>query len=1267
MEGRMNRYMIRATLFLGVYLVIAGQLLWATDGIYVGTTGNWGDDSKWQNNTVADGTNATAIFKGQSGTHTWVTLETNRTIGNLTLSHVSGSYSFSITNAPNVALTLETTAPTVPTITGSSGSSFDFYTPLLGTQGFVKTGTQPVVLRNPDSTYSGDTVIEQGPLRIAYDSTGLPVTKGPLGISRIVLKPNATLQSASTSERIIGNKIVFDGEEFNFDGGQNFYGTLNLAAPLTLTGNLFLNSKNVGIKLNGVCSDGGSNYTLRANMGSQILYMLNQHTYGGNTLFEGGELKIGVNSVDNPVTAGPLGTGALYLKGGKFDRTGNNGNIVRIANHIYLDGDVQLGTATGYGTLHLDGPVYLTGNHHITSSSYGGYLIYLNAGLSDAGAGYKMRLRSINSTSRLALGGIIKLGGGLELWQGFMAVQAGSSWNVPALALLDSSDVIEIQNVASITTPLPTLTFDRAAPTLWVRGVAGGGVMSAASLQRLNRAGIKVAGYSSETTSLGVNDKLLITNNPPAVLNGMVAPYLLDVTGEFLTYDANDGFKRATYTKSNDINATGTTEKHTVTSAQTLNADNEIYALRTSANISGSGQKLAIGSGGLISAGGTPVIDCDLDFGSAEGLIYNRVSVNTTLNGAISGSNGLTKWGAGVLTLANANNNYSGPTTINEATLKLGTAGALPPNPTVVVNSTGILDLNGNDAFIGKLIMFGGEVRNAIANAPTLTLGAEIISQESYRSAVITPTQAANPLNVALSGPITFDVADGYPAIDMRFGWGEVNTRFVNLSGSGTPITKRGAGTLLLTGASTFTGNTTVENGKLIPYIYSSYTSPLGVQTNNVILRRNGMMEANGTGSIYMQDLSFAGGNILDYNNGTATYKLNLASLSRVGRGTLIIRGIGGSSYWGYSGGGNGHLLIDAWKVAEPPNENGMLPPYLLAAGFGSSADPAIGSFAFVEKNNGRVSNLRAYDGNWSLGEFHKNTIASAGATHTVDMTTAAVLAANAEVWALRTTANLTLNGNATLTLGSGGLVCNANLTVEPKVRFGTGGNDAEAIVYVAGAYGTSATRTATLSGSLTTDKGLTKVGGGILSMLADNSSTLAGDHWVNEGTLRLANVNALKSDAVVNIERGAAVDIAGNYTLAHNFKGLGTITTGNNTLTLTGILTPGFGVGTLGAENLNFQGTLNWEYDENASDLIACKTLILSGQKTINAAWIGQGEAAVGSYPLFTYTGSDPTLGDWSVNAPTDLQGAVSLDSTNKRVILELSEAPKGTVILIR
>jgi len=110
----MNRYMIRTTLFLGVYLVIAGQLLWATDGIYVGTTGNWGDDSKWQNNTVADGTNATATFKGQPGTHTWVTLETNRTIGNLTLSHVSGSYSFSITNAPNVALTLETTAPTVP-------------------------------------------------------------------------------------------------------------------------------------------------------------------------------------------------------------------------------------------------------------------------------------------------------------------------------------------------------------------------------------------------------------------------------------------------------------------------------------------------------------------------------------------------------------------------------------------------------------------------------------------------------------------------------------------------------------------------------------------------------------------------------------------------------------------------------------------------------------------------------------------------------------------------------------------------------------------------------------------------------------------------------------------------------------------------------------------------------------------------------------------------------------------------------------------------
>jgi hypothetical protein len=190
--------------------------------------------------------------------------------------------------------------------------------------------------------------------------------------------------------------------------------------------------------------------------------------------------------------------------------------------------------------------------------------------------------------------------------------------------------------------------------------------------------------------------------------------------------------------------------------------------------------------------------------------------------------------------------------------------------------------------------------------------------------------------------------------------------------------------------------------------------------------------------------------------------------------------------------------------------------------------------------------------------------------------------------------------------------------------------------------------------------------------MTADSSATLAGDHWVNQGTLRLANAQALASAAAVNIERGAVVDIAGNYTLAHAFKGLGGITTGTNLLTLTGSLTPGFSVGTLTIGNLDFRGTLNWEYDAtNSTDVVACDTLTFgnSASKIVNASWLGAGDAPAGDYTLFTYTGADPvvTAGEWTVNAPSGKAGTVLLDAANNQVLLRIGQLASGTVLMLQ
>ncbi|WP_244471379.1 autotransporter outer membrane beta-barrel domain-containing protein [Rhizobium ecuadorense] len=130
----------------------------------------------------------------------------------------------------------------------------------------------------------------------------------------------------------------------------------------------------------------------------------------------------------------------------------------------------------------------------------------------------------------------------------------------------------------------------------------------------------------------------------------------------------------------------------------------------------------------------------------------------------LQGTGGLTKQGAGTLTLSGTNI-YTGVTTVEAGTLLAGSAGAFVQNGAYAVNG-GILDLGGFDLTTGQLSGSGGEI--------------------AIGSADLTIDQASDSI---------------YGGI---------------FSGSGD-LTKLGSGTLRLTGnSSAFTGTTTVSGGRLI-------------------------------------------------------------------------------------------------------------------------------------------------------------------------------------------------------------------------------------------------------------------------------------------------------------------------------------------------------------------------------------------------------------------------------------------------------------------
>lgn len=1262
------------------------------DGTYTGVSGNWSNAAGWQSSIVADGANNTATFTGAGSAHYIVTNDGARTIGNIEVNHKNNDYSFNITsNVNNDAITLQTSSST-PKIKQTKGS-ITISAPLAGSQGVEIMGAamdKSISLTNPESTYSGGTVVSSGYLRLGASSDGPTLTKGPLGVGDLTLKDGVRFSSVdnSLSISIYNNVILESGTIYHSHG--NAYGALALYGTLTFLNDVTLNGTQYGMtSIHGKIIDTTNNHKLIFTGNRPIRFLNNESTYGGGTVINmtgSNPVYLYANTTNTPPTNGPFGVGPVSLVSGTLSAWTTT--PITNGNPFSLDGDFNLSHGDNYGRMFFTGPWTVTGNRTLTSMQNDSHFSSFENLVTDNGKGYDLNLRGSSSRS-IHFGGTVTLGA-LRVWDANMVIKPESTWHTKII-LAENRAVLRLFNSQdNKTTTIAPVIFENCSAYLWPQGdmnAPGNCTWIVPSLTRNNRATLLISGYTSGSIyhgpqfgALAVNDKIYVTE-APATVNGMVAPYLMEGTGDFLTYDGSgSGFKRATYTANNNINVADPNAIVAIASMnhQTLNSDNEIYALKiNNSHIYGVGKKLTIGSGGLsYVAGSNPRMECDLAFGNAEGLIYNIAIAD--LQGEITGSNGLTRWGSGKLYLSHANN-YTGVTTLNDGETVLKAAGALPAGQPLVINGradlniggasgTTTLELNGYDIAPSSIIMSGGQIINNSANEAVITLPSSITYNGSVNAAGIWPYRN-RPARAVLADnkTTTFWIADGNASYDFYLGnWS--NESQLPVSGTDVTVMKRGPGRMLIAAFnSSFTGTVVVEDGMLVSYLNAKFAQSLGNAANNLQLQRNGVLSfsGGGLGTSASGTLTFSGGNRLRRDAGDGAFTLVLTNMSRSARGTLVMQGTatGDNDYWGSGLAGYGKLVINDWKSATPPNVNGMYHPYIMNAGY--NIDNGLGSFAFVMQDTGVVSRLNNVGS--SLGNYAKGTIASAGATHTVDMTATAALAANAEIWALRTTANLTASGDPTLTLGSGGLICNANLAIAPKLRFGTGANDAEAIIYVAGGYEGSAIRTATLNGAITTDKGLTKVGGGILALAADNSSTLSGDHWINEGTLQLADSAALKSDANVNIERGAAVDIAGNYTLAHNFKGLGTITTGNNTLTLTGSLTPGFSVGTLNVENLDFQGTLNWEYDENGGDLVACQSLTFGGNKTVKASWIGQGPAQAGAYPLFSYKGSDPSLGNWNATVPSGMVGTVSLDTTNKLVMLELSAAPSGTVIIFR
>ncbi|MFM9971889.1 MAG: beta strand repeat-containing protein, partial [Burkholderiales bacterium] len=366
--------------------------------------------------------------------------------------------------------------------------------------------------------------------------------------------------------------------------------------------------------------------------------------------------------------------------------------------------------------------------------------------------------------------------------------------------------------------------------------------------------------------------------------------------------------------------------------------------------------------------------------GSLAGVSGTTVNLNTgtltagdagnaTFSGIIQGSGNVIKAGTGTWTLSGSNT-YSGLTTINAGTLKLGAAGDSTNTPLgttisgTLVRPGAALDLNGFSLATAEALTLNG---TGVASGGALTNSAGAASYSGLitlgmASSIVT---SAGDINITNPGTITgatFGLTLG--------GSGNGSIASVIGTTSGT-LTKNGAGTWTVANANTYTGVTTVNAGTL------------RYGANNAILTSN-TVTVNDGGTLALNDFSGTIG-ALTVNSGVTGGQVT------TGTGTLTLGGNVTSTGGGTNASINGKLdlgaatrTITATNTADGINVSAVIsgPVGLTSAGTGTVTLSGANTYTGVTTvSTGTLKLGAAGDAtNTPLGTIQSGTTVSSGA-----------------------------------------------------------------------------------------------------------------------------------------------------------------------------------------------------------------------------------------------------------------------------------------------
>jgi autotransporter-associated beta strand protein len=637
---------------------------------------------------------------------------------------------------------------------------------------------------------------------IAFGGTlGLSSTNDMLGlnVSAMLFKPSAS------AFNLTGGGIQLSGAVTNSSTATQ---TISMNVGL-IGGNQNIAAVAGNLVVNGVISDGGNAYGLNTTGSSGSVVLGAANTYSGATNVLSGSLSLAHPQALQNSTVNMAG-GALTFAAGitvqslaGLTGTGNISLATAASQSVSLNiggngmSSTYNGVLSGLGGLVKQGAgtFTVTGSHN-----YSGATIV---------SGGILQLQSAGSSGPAAAIGIKFVGGGSPI-TGSDGVYPMSNWTNLAGTNFNGSALTDSNGAATTATLNASAggTFSTGNSDQLLNGYLYGGGTFSATINGIpyrkynayvylvdysaNNDVVTIGGTSYYYQSLRTNPFTQITNTTAGTYPGGNWVLATGLTGNSQTITTSSmgdyGIAGIEIVNVPGGNVLPAATPVTIMNGSTLDMTNQAQTVGSLSSTDGMGSQVLLGGGALTIGGpGASTFDGVIsDAGQGGSLVVN----------------------GGGLTLA-GQNTYGGLTTVAGGTLSLASTGG--------------------QAIATNLVVSGGVAQllrdNQLSTAATVSVSGGLFnigsSNQTVAGVQITGGTIGGTSGVLTTSGSAFDARNGY---------------ITGILGGTTPLNKTTTGTVVLGGANTYSGSTSVTSGNLM------LANPLAVQNSTVSLTSNGTL-----------------------------------------------------------------------------------------------------------------------------------------------------------------------------------------------------------------------------------------------------------------------------------------------------------------------------------------------------------------------------------------------------------------------------------------